>query len=101
MLPEEMRGWKMTRMEGDFVRTADGIETTVEGSQGVAVCLLSAPGAKEPDFKLSDAEKKKIRYVQNLMQFASGNRERIPRIIRKCSRQSWSVSAMPNVDFIQ
>ena len=68
-LPTEMRGWKMTRLEGDFVRTAEGIETTVEGSQGVAVCILSAPGAKEPDFKLSDAEKKKILYVQNLMQF--------------------------------
>ena len=68
-LPTEMRSWKMTRLEGDFVRTAEGIETTVEGSQGVAVCVLSAPGAEEPDFKLSDAEKKKIRYVQNLMQF--------------------------------
>jgi hypothetical protein len=74
-LPPEMRGWKMTRMEGDFVRTAEGVETTVEGSQGVAVCILSAPGAEEPDFKLSDAEKNKILYVQNLMQFASGNGE--------------------------
>ena len=68
-LPPEMRGWKITRMEGGFVRTAEGVETTVEGSQGVAVCILSAPGAKEPDFKLSDADKNKILYVQNLMRF--------------------------------
>ena len=81
-LPPEMRGWKITRMEGEFVRTAEGVETTVEGSQGVAVCILSAPGEKVPDFKLSDAEKNKILYVQNLMQFASGNRERIPRAKR-------------------
>ena len=68
-LPPEMRGWKITRMEGEFVRTAEGVETTVEGSQGVAVCILSAPGEKVPDFKLSDAEKNKILYVQNLMRF--------------------------------
>ena len=68
-LPPEMRGWKMTRIEGGFIRTAEGVETTVEGSQGVAVCILSAPGKGVPDFKLSDAEKKKIRYVHNLMRF--------------------------------
>lgn len=68
-LPPEMRGWKMTRIEGGFIRTAEGVETTVEGSQGVAVCILSAPGEGVPDFKLSDAEKKKIRYVHNLMRF--------------------------------
>ena len=68
-LPEEMRGWNLTRLEGEFIRTVDGVETTIEGSQGVAACILSAPEAKVPDFRLSDAEKKKIRYVQNLMQF--------------------------------
>ncbi len=68
-LPSEMRGWKMTRMEGELVRTAEGVETTVEGSQGVAVCILSAPGSKAPDFKVSDAEKSKILYVRNLMRF--------------------------------
>ena len=72
-LPEEMRGWELTRIEGEFVRTADGVETTVEGSQGVAVCILSAPGAEVPDFRLSDGEKEKIRYVQNLMRFVLGN----------------------------
>ena len=72
-LPEAMRGWNLTRLEGEFIRTADGVETTIEGSQGVAVCILSAPGAKVPDFRLSDAEKKKILYVQNLMQFGPGN----------------------------
>ena len=81
-LPEEMRGWNLTRLEGEFIRTADGVETTIEGSQGVAACILSAPEAKVPDFRLSDAEKKKIRYVQNLMRSVSGNGERIPRAKR-------------------
>jgi len=75
-LPEEMRGWNLTRLEGEFIRTADGVETTIEGSQGVAACILSAPEAKVPDFRLSGAEKKKIRYVQNLMRSVSGNGER-------------------------
>ena len=72
-LPKEMCGWKLTRLEGEFARTADGVETTVEGSQGIAACILSAPGAEVPDFKVSDAEKKKILHVQELMRFVSGN----------------------------
>ena len=68
-LPEEMHDWKLTCIEGRFVRTAGGVETTVEGSQGVAVCILSAPSADIPDFRLSDKEQKKILYVQNLMRF--------------------------------
>lgn len=72
-LPEEMRDWELTRIEGKFIRSATGVETTIEGSQGVAVCILSAPGADIPDFKLSGAEKKKLLYVQNLMRFVSGN----------------------------
>ena len=75
-LPKEMLGWKLTRLEGEFARTTDGVETMVEGSQGVAVCILSAPGAEVPDFKLSKAEKKKILHVQELMRFSSGNGER-------------------------
>jgi methionine--tRNA ligase beta chain len=75
-LPEEMRDWRLTRIEGEFIRSATGVETTIEGSQSVAVCILSAPGADIPDFKLSDAEKKKLLYVQNLMQFVSGNGKR-------------------------
>lgn len=68
-LPKKMRNWNVTRLEGEFERTNDGVKTTIEGSQGVAVCILSAPEAKVPDFKLPDAQKKKILYVRDLMKF--------------------------------
>lgn len=68
-LPKEMADWKLTRIEGEFVREGNGVKTTVEGSQGVAVCILSAPGAEVPDFRLSRAEKDRILHVRELMRF--------------------------------
>ncbi len=68
-LPAECRKWKMTPLEGAFRRTADGVDVKVEGSHGVAACILSAPGAAVPGYELSAREKNRIECVRGIMQF--------------------------------
>ena len=69
-LSEEMRGWTLTPLEGSFEQTADGhLSTTVEGSQGVAVCMLLAPGEEPPDLALPPEQVAEIERVRDLMTF--------------------------------
>ena len=69
-LPAECRDWNLTPIEGRVSRTPEGrLAVKVEGSQGIAVCLLSAPGAKTPDFRLSAREKARLEHVRDLMTF--------------------------------
>ena len=68
-LPAACRGWKLTPLEGSFTRTDEGADVTVEGSQGVAVCILSKPGVAVPDTDISSERKEAIARVRNLMTF--------------------------------
>ena len=69
-LPAECRDWTVTPLEGEFARTDDGrLATTVEGSQGVAVCMLSAPGVEPPDLALPPEQAAEITRVRDLMTF--------------------------------
>ena len=69
-LPEECRGWRVVPLEGAFSRTADGrLATRVEGSQGVAVCMLLAPGETPPDLALPSETAAAIERVRDLMTF--------------------------------
>ena len=71
-LPSECRKWKMTPLEGSFRRTAEGVDVNVEGSHGVAACILSAPGAAVPCHELSARENARIEWVRRIMQFGPG-----------------------------
>lgn len=69
-LPEECRGWAMMPLEGDFTRMSDGrIATTLEGSQGVAVCMLLAPGEQPPDLSLPQETEAEIARFRDIMTF--------------------------------
>ena len=69
-LPAECRSWRLTPLEGQFRRTQQGrIAVEAEGSQGMAACILSAPDAKIPEFRLSAREKARLERVRDLMTF--------------------------------
>jgi len=69
-LPAECSGWRLTPLEGRFKKTPEGrIAVKVEGSQGMAACILSAPGAEIPEFRLSARENARLKRVRDIMTF--------------------------------